>query len=99
MERLADRFDWGPTIEAELCDGCRTCADFCHKGVFEERDGKVWVVGKIELRTGLLALRDALPAGRDLLPQPRGPEALAGADEGAAAGRHGRLSGRPDAGG
>ena len=45
MERLADRFDWGPTIEAELCDGCRTCADFCHKGVFDERDGKVWVVG------------------------------------------------------
>ncbi len=39
-------FEWGPTIDEQLCNGCRTCADFCHKGVFEERDGKVWVVVK-----------------------------------------------------
>ncbi len=37
-------FAWGPTIDEEACNGCRTCIDFCHKGVFEERDGKVRVV-------------------------------------------------------
>ena len=44
--------EWGPTIDADLCNGCRTCIDFCHKGVFEFRDDKVWVVQKTACVTG-----------------------------------------------
>jgi len=26
---------WNPTIDAEKCTGCGTCADFCQHGVYE----------------------------------------------------------------
>lgn len=28
---------WFPVIDAELCNGCEACADFCRPGVFEPR--------------------------------------------------------------
>ena len=56
-------FVWGPTIEAELCDGCRTCSDFCHKGVFAERDGRVWVVSKAACVPGCSHCATLCPQG------------------------------------
>ena len=35
--------EWGPTIDAIACDGCRICVDFCHMGVFAFVDGKALV--------------------------------------------------------
>ena len=45
-EELARRVDWGPTVDAELCTGCRTCVDFCHNGVWGITDDKAVVVAK-----------------------------------------------------
>ncbi len=35
---------WGPTIESELCDGCRTCLEFCQQGVYGFSGDRVEVV-------------------------------------------------------
>jgi NAD-dependent dihydropyrimidine dehydrogenase PreA subunit len=35
---------WGPTVDAEACDGCRTCVDFCHNHVYAFEGGKAVVV-------------------------------------------------------
>lgn len=37
---------WGPTIDSELCDGCRACLDFCRQGVYDFAEDKVEVVEK-----------------------------------------------------
>lgn len=34
---------WGPTIDAEICDGCDVCLEFCRQGVYAAGDGKVVV--------------------------------------------------------
>ncbi len=50
--RLTETFDWGPTIDAELCNACRTCFDFCQNGVFGADDGRVWVTRKSDCVPG-----------------------------------------------
>lgn len=67
-EHSTETFPWGPTIDAELCDGCRTCADFCHKGVFEERDGKVCVVVKTNCVPGCSHCSTLCPQGAITFP-------------------------------
>ncbi|MFA4964854.1 MAG: 4Fe-4S ferredoxin [Thermoleophilia bacterium] len=37
-------FVWGPTIDSDACDGCRTCLKFCQQEVYGFSGGKVKVV-------------------------------------------------------
>jgi NAD-dependent dihydropyrimidine dehydrogenase PreA subunit len=34
-----EEIPWYPTIQAELCDGCNICLEFCSFGVYEYDDG------------------------------------------------------------
>jgi MinD superfamily P-loop ATPase len=66
--RLTDRLDWGPTIDAELCDACRTCSDFCHNGVFGATDGRVWVAEKTNCVLGCSHCATLCPQGAIAFP-------------------------------
>jgi MinD superfamily P-loop ATPase len=40
--------EWGPTVDAEACNGCGTCIDFCHHDVYRwsEDESQVMVAFK-----------------------------------------------------
>jgi NAD-dependent dihydropyrimidine dehydrogenase PreA subunit len=40
--------EWGPTVDARACTGCRTCIDFCHNDVYgwSDHEDKVVVAFK-----------------------------------------------------
>jgi MinD superfamily P-loop ATPase len=45
-------FVWGPTLDDEACDDCRTCFDFCQFGVYGMVDDHVRVVAKSSCMEG-----------------------------------------------
>jgi NAD-dependent dihydropyrimidine dehydrogenase PreA subunit len=51
-EELLKKIDWGPTLDASKCDGCRTCVELCHQGVWDFVDGKAVVVAKSDCVVG-----------------------------------------------
>jgi NAD-dependent dihydropyrimidine dehydrogenase PreA subunit len=36
--------EWGPTIDAEACNGCGTCIGFCHNDVYRWSEDESQVV-------------------------------------------------------
>jgi NAD-dependent dihydropyrimidine dehydrogenase PreA subunit len=45
-------FEWGPTLDADLCTDCRTCLEFCQNGVYALIDDHVRVVAKTACMEG-----------------------------------------------
>jgi len=36
--------DWSPRVDEDKCTGCGACVEFCHRSVFELREGKAEVL-------------------------------------------------------
>ncbi len=51
-DELRAKVDWGPTVDPELCTGCRACVDFCHQDVWGFEDGKAVVLVKANCVVG-----------------------------------------------
>jgi NAD-dependent dihydropyrimidine dehydrogenase PreA subunit len=58
-----EEIPWFPTIDAEKCTGCGTCADFCQHGVYELDGEKAKLSNKFGCIVGCTGCLSKCPEG------------------------------------
>jgi MinD superfamily P-loop ATPase len=71
---------WFPVIDYSRCSSCGQCADFCLFGVYEKRDGKVFVVNPHGCKNNCPACGRICPQTAIVFPKYEHAGAIAGAD-------------------
>ncbi len=65
-----EKIPWFPTVDPELCTGCRVCFEFCHQGVYDwdaERPAAV-VARPYQCVVGCSGCQDKCAAGAITFP-------------------------------
>jgi MinD superfamily P-loop ATPase len=71
---------WFPVIDYERCSSCGQCADFCLFGVYEKKEGKVFVNNPKECKINCPACARICPKTAIIFPKYKQGGAIGGSD-------------------